>query len=546
MSHVQIKQVKISFDQKLVHDYIHNYEKVKEFYPYHPYRQKDYEERLAWLEAHPILHRVELVEGLLAFNKEIGNHARALENIEKLRQPDTYVVVAGQQAGALTGPLYTIHKAITIIRLAAEQERLLGKRMIPVFWIAGEDHDYEEVNHVYTQSGGSDIKKIKLETESPGRVSISRLPIKPETLRAFVDEYFIQQIVTEFSDELKEKLYEFADASDTLTGFFARTMAWLFGEQGLVLMDSALSFVRQLERPVFARVIEQNAELNQAVAAQGNKLVALGYHRQVETDETNAQFFLYKGNERIGVTRLPDGTFKTRDGSETYKKEELLALLEERPDRFSANVVTRPLMQEYLLPTLAFVGGPGEIAYWGLYRNSFMLLGFNMPPLVPRLTFSLFEGAVQKSMRKFGLSVEDVLNRLEEKKEEFLAAQDTLHLEDKFARVKAEIQALYEPLIREAAGIERGLEKLGEKNLEKILEQVAYYEGKTRSAFIKRHEAALRQFDRIRASLFPLDKPQERVYNIFGYLNKYGITWFREFVSYLYDISPEHYVVCID
>lgn len=546
MNYVRLEQVQLPSGQMLVHDYIHNYGIVRDFYPYTPYEQASFEKRLTWLESHAVGHRDELADGLLAFNQEIGNHARAIENIEKLRRSDAYVTVAGQQAGVLTGPLYTIHKAITTIRLAAEQENRLGKPVVPVFWIAGEDHDYEEVNHVYIQTRDSQVKKVKLAVESEGRSSVSHLQMDTDDMQALVNEYFAEQIETEFTGEIKERLYRFAEQSDTLTGFFARTMAWLLGEQGLVLMDAALPFVRRLEVPVFAQIIKQNAEMNEAVAKQGKKLEALGYHKQVETDATNAQFFLYREGERIGVTRLSDGTFRTRDGSETYTGEELLNLLEEQPERFSANVVTRPLMQEYLLPTLAFVGGPGEIAYWGLYAEYFQRMGYEMPPLIPRLSFSLLEGAVQKNMRKYELSVEDALLRLAEKREQFLIAQDTHHLEQKFADARESIRQLYEPLIQEATDIERGLQKLGEKNLEKVLEQVVYYEHKSQAAFIKQHEAALRQFDKVALSLFPLDKPQERVYNIFGYLNKYGMDWFREFASYPYEISPGHYAVSID
>ncbi|MFT9847978.1 bacillithiol biosynthesis cysteine-adding enzyme BshC [Aneurinibacillus sp. REN35] len=543
---MQLEQLQLPFDQTIVRDYIHNYEKVSAFYPYAPYKQESFEKRLSWLSAHPISHRDKLADGLHAFNKEVGNHTCALDNIEKLRQPDTYVVVSGQQAGVLTGPLYTIHKAITTLRLAAEQEEKLGKAVIPVFWIAGEDHDYEEVNHTYVQTRDAEVRKVKLGQESVNRTSISHLQITPTAMLELIDAYFLEQIETEFSGAIKEKLYRFTEQAKTLTDFFARTMAWLFGEHGLVLIDAALPFVRKLEAPVFTSIIEKNEQLSQAVAMQGEKLASLGYHRQVETDIQNAQFFLYRNGERTGVTRLLDGRFETKDGSETYTTEELLRLIEDDPEQFSANVVTRPLMQEHLLPTLAFVGGPGEVAYWGMYAEAFRCMEYEMPPILPRLSFSLLEGAVQKNMRKHELSAADVLLRLAEKREQFLHAQDTHNFEGKFEAVRKQMEKLYEPLIQEAGEVERGLQKLGDKNLEKILEQVTYYEQKTQAAFVKQHEASLRQFDRIAISLFPLDKPQERVYNIFGYLNKYGMDWFREFVSYPYDIVPEHYAVSID
>ncbi|WCN38981.1 bacillithiol biosynthesis cysteine-adding enzyme BshC [Aneurinibacillus uraniidurans] len=546
MNNVQIESVMLPFGQKIVHDYINEYSKTAELYPYHPYEQESYERRLRWLSEHPHANRAALADGLLAWNTSVGNtHERVRENIEALRQPDTYAVVTGQQAGVLTGPLYTIHKAITALRMAEEQQKRLGVRVVPIFWIAGEDHDYEEANHVYVQTKGGDVEKQRLNHEAAGRTSVTHLVIPQDALHEYIDAFFAEQIETEFTGDLKAHLHTFAKESATLTDFFARTLVWLFGEAGLILIDSAAPFVRVLEQDGFAQVIRRNEELNEAVAVQGQKLTTLGYHRQVETERSSAQFFLYRNGERSGVERLVDGTFRTRDGA-VYTEEELLTLLAHDPESFSANVVTRPLMQEWLLPVLAFVGGPGEVAYWGLYARMFAVFGLAMPPVVPRLSFSLLEGAVQKNMRKFDLSTHDVLTKLTEKRDAYLAAQDTLHLDEKFAEVKQQMKELYMPLIEEASGIEQGLRVLGEKNLDKILEQVDFYAKRSQSAFVKKHESSLRQFDRIRTALFPMDKPQERVYNIFGYLNKYGVEWFREFRSYPYDVTSEHLAVRVE
>ncbi|BAU27480.1 bacillithiol biosynthesis cysteine-adding enzyme BshC [Aneurinibacillus soli] len=543
---MQIESIKLPFGQNIVNDYIDYYPKTAELYPYHPYQQESYERRLRWLSEHPHENRAALVDGLLDWNTRVGNtHERVRENIEALSHPDTYTVVTGQQAGVLTGPLYTIHKAITALRIAEEQQRRLGVRVVPVFWIAGEDHDYEEANHVYVQTRSGEVCKQRLDYETEGRTSVTHLSIPQDVWQAYIDGFFAEQIETEFTGDLKAHLHTIAGESKTLTDFFARTIAWLFGEAGLILIDSAAPFVRVLEQDGFAQVIRRNEELNEAVAVQGQKLTALGYHRQVETERSSAQFFLYRNGERSGVERLADGTFRTRDGV-VYTEEELLALLMNEPESFSANVVTRPLMQEWLLPVLAFVGGPGEVAYWGLYARMFDVFGLEMPPVVPRLSFSLLEGAVQKNMRKFELSTYDVLTKLAEKRDAYLVAQDTLHLDEKFAAVKRQMRALYTPLIEEASGIEQGLRPLGEKNLDKILEQVDFYAKRSQSAFVKKHESSLRQFDRIRTAVFPMDKPQERVYNVFGYLNKYGIGWFREFRSYPYDVTPEHLAVRVD
>lgn len=543
---MHIEKIQIPATHSLMEDYLFHFEKVSSFYTYAPYEKESWVERKSWLDGLPFSHRDLLVSGLLDYNKQIGNDKNALDHIEKLAMDKAYVVIGGQQAGVLTGPLYAIHKAITILQLAQQKEKELGTPVVPVFWIAGEDHDFDEVNHVYLQAQKDGAKKIRLHDAPEGRVSISHFSLEEGSLENFINEFFSGQIETEYTEDLKKKLYGFAAQSQTLTDFFARIMAWLFGEKGLVLIDSTLPFLRQLEKENFRELIIRNHELQEAFIHQSGELARAGYHRQVETDPRHAQFFLYEEGKRAGVLRKEDGTFQTQDGKYTFSEEELLQLLEEDPEKFSANVVSRPFMQERIFPTLAFVGGPGEIAYWGLYRGYFGAFGMELPILVPRLTFSLLEGTVQKNMRKYGLELSDLLGRhLDEKKEEILRSLQTFHFDEAFTKVRGEFCQIYRELIQQAEEMDGGLKKIGEKNLEKILEQVGYFEKKTGEAFLKKNEALLRQFEKIRQSLYPMDKPQERVYNIFGFLNKYGMDWFEDFINYPYEITPLHTIVFI-
>lgn len=539
---MHIEELQIPAPHSLMEDYLFQFEKVSSFYTYSPYRKESWIERIEWLESHPLHHREELVQGLMEYNQQMDNHQVALANITRLLDPKSCVIIGGQQSGILTGPLYSIHKAITIIQLAQQKEKQLGIPVIPVYWIAGEDHDYDEVNHVYIQSKDGKVKKIKLEEQPAGRMSISHFPLAENTLDDFIEEFFAEQIETEYTQDLKKELHRLAAQSKTLTDFFARTMVWLFGEKGLVLVDATLPFVRELEKEHFREVIMRNDELNEAFIKQSKEIVEAGYHRQVVTEEQHAQFFLYVDGKRVGVLRKGEGIFSLHGGEEIFTREDLLALLEKDPQRFSANVVTRPFMQERLFPTLAFVGGPGEIAYWGLYRQYFSLFGMELPILMPRMTFSIVEGTVQKYMEKYQITLTDLFGRLAEKRDEILRSLQTFHFEKAFDQFRDRLRQEYQEIIGQAGQMETGLIKIGEKNLNKIMEQVNYYEKKTGEAFLKKNEVLLRQFERIQVSLFPMDKPQERVYNIFGYINKYGLHWFAEFTEGSYPIDSQHIV----
>ena len=540
---MHIEELQIPAPHSLMEDYLFQFEKVSPFYTYSPYRKESWIERVEWLEGHPLNHRDELVQGLMEYNQQVNNHKSAFANITRLLDQRSCVVIGGQQSGILTGPLYSIHKAITILQLAEKKEKELGVPVIPVYWIAGEDHDYDEVNHVYIQSKDGKVKKIKLEEQPSGRMSISHFLLAENTLDDFIEEFFAGQIETEYTMDLKQTLHGMAAQSQTLTDFFARLMSWLFGEKGLVLVDATLPFIRQLEKETFREVIMGNEQLNEAFMKQSREIVEAGYHRQVETEEHNAHFFLYEDGKRTAVLRKEEGVFSLNGGEKTFTREDLLVLLENEPERFSANVVTRPLMQERLFPTLAFVGGPGEIAYWGLYRQYFSLFGMELPILMPRMTFSIVEGTVQKYMEKYQISLTDLFGQLGEKRDEILRSLQTFHFEEVFDQFRGRLRQQYQEIIQEAGHMETGLIKIGEKNLDKILEQVNYFEKKTGEAFLKKNEVLLRQFERIQLSLFPMDKPQERVYNIFGYLNKYGLSWFKEFVGDSYHIDSQH-IVC--
>ncbi|GAB7387672.1 bacillithiol biosynthesis cysteine-adding enzyme BshC [Bacillaceae bacterium] len=536
-----VEEIELPSLNALASDYVHSFTKVQPFFAYDPFALTSFRERKQWLDERRY-PREQLVEGLYAFNREIGNHEEALANIRSLRNQDTYVVIGGQQAGVAVGPLYTVHKILTILQLARRLEEALQAKVIPVFWIAGEDHDYGEVNHLYVQTRDHRLEKLRLAFEAQGRRSLSHLQVPSAAVKQLLDEFFRKQIETEYTSPLREKLFALADGSRTLVEFFAKCLAWLFGHHGLVLVDSASAFLRHLETPVFRRLIEENEAVGACVLAQAEEVRKRGYSLQLELKEDQAHFFLYSQGERLLVERK-GGAFVPKDGDRSYTREELLTRLEAAPESFSANVVSRPLMQETIFPTLAFVAGPGEIAYWALFKKMFAHMGLQLPVIVPRMSFTLLEGTIEKYLRRFGLNVKDVYAGIDEARDAWLAAQDDLQLPELFFHLKQKLETLYEPVFEILSQINEGLKELGEKNLEKVKEQVDYLERRAIQAFEHKHASALRQFERIKLALLPNDKPQERIYNVFSYLNKYGFAWLEALVEHPLAPNGKHKVV---
>lgn len=518
--------------QPLAEKYSCDFSAVEALFEHDPWEETAWDERLAWLEKRESFcaDRESLVHALRQFNLTVGNSPEALKAIEDLRDARTAVVMGGQQAGLFTGPLLVIYKAITIIRKAKEASEKLGIRVVPVFWIAGEDHDFDEVNHIFYLSNELKVEKMKLPHPTGMRTSVNHVPIDRNLWAEMLGQLSQSLPDSEFKPGLVEKIRQINERSATLVDSFAQLLAWLFGSHGLVLANSDDAELRRVETKMFRRLIAENERLNEVLLDGRRSVEKLGFVPQTEVNEEQANLFVYAGGERIALHRRGEG-FSDKKGRAHFSRDELLQIAEEHPERLSNNVLSRPLMQEYLFPVLATVLGPSEIAYWGLLKQAFHRFGMRMPLIVPRMEFTLFEGTVQKQMDKFALSSHDVFEHLQQKKKDWLRAQDTLDLPGRFADAKRQFADLYRPLLETVSGIHPGMGKLGETNMQKIVEQIEFLEHRALDAFQSRFDSALRQWERIRLSLLPLGKPQERVYNVLAYLNKYGDGWIRELLE---------------
>jgi bacillithiol synthase len=495
-----------------------------------PYGQAQvWQERAEWLDRadRPQASRDELADILLAYNSKHNASPETLRLIEQLRDPGTLVVVGGQQAGLFTGPMLVIYKALTIIQAASDARKRLGRNVIPVFWIAGEDHDWDEVNHTYVLTPQLTVNKIAIahpaaEQSSAKRTSVSRTLLSPQLWSEALASLEASLQDTEFKPDLMARLRDIAEQSETLSDAFASTISYIFGKYGLVLMDSDDPQLRRIESPMFRQLIERNVQLNGAIQTGQHAVKESGYPLQAEAAADGVQLFLFHDSERKLLFHH-DGRIIDRKSTVSLSQEELLRLAAEQPESLSNNALTRPLMQEYVLPVLSTVLGPSEIAYWSSLKEAFHEFGLRTPIIMPRLEFSLLEGTVQKQMSKFNLSFADAVERLDELRGEWLRGVDEIGLEARFDEAKQAFERMYAPLIGTIAEINPGLKKLGETNMNKILEQVDFLQKKALEAHKSQHEAALRHWDRIQLSLLPLGKPQERVCNVFQFAAKYGL-----------------------
>lgn len=522
----------------IVHDYYTHSEQVREFYSFFPFDPDALETRSKWLDTsgEKRASRDQLASVLQDYNQRIHNSSKAQEHIQALQDERTLVIVGGQQAGLFTGPMMTIYKAITIIREARKAQTQLQRKVVPMFWIAGEDHDIEESNQMYIVSSQGKMEKIKLDLEftTADGVPVSHIPIANRLWNQALDQLQENLMDTEFREMIISRLQQIHAASGSMSEAFAKTLAWLFADEGLVLLDSADPMLRKLEAPMFERLVEEHAALRECFYLQSHKASQKGYHLQAEQSPNALNLFLIDKGRRKLLHSI-DGTYTDKKQELSISHEQLLQIARFEPERLSNNVFTRPLMQEYLLPVLGTVLGPAEIAYWGLLKTGFEYLGLQMPVIIPRNEFTIVEGTIQKHMRKYDLQPQDVFEHFDEKKAAWLKAQDTLDLEKRFSAAKQAFEQIYTPLVESLKQINPGIFKLGQTNQKKIVEQISFLEQRSQEAAVSMHNSSLRQWDKIQLSLYPNGKPQERVYNVFAYLNKYGLEWLEE----LMDVETE-------
>jgi bacillithiol biosynthesis cysteine-adding enzyme BshC len=346
---------------------------------------------------------------------------------------------------------------------------------------------------------------------------------------------------TEFTDRLKEEVDECLESSTSYTDFFAALMHRLFAKHGLLLIDSADQGLKLLGRQTLQSIIRHYEQIDHHVREQIDRIEQQGFPAQVQVGEFPALLFIEEEQERRLLEKRGE-RFHTKDNRFQYTEAELLSLAQQEPWRFSNNVITRPLMQETLFPTLGFVGGPGEIAYWALYRSYFEYMGLTLPIIYPRVSMTLVEKPIAKIMEKREVPLSAVFDDLERYKREWLEAQVELDLEGLFNEARQGIKSIYEPLLQKIDHIP-GMDQLGEKNLEKIMEQVTFLEKRALAGVKAQHEAALRQFDKLQQALYPYQKPQERLHNAFTFLNKHGMVLVDHLLETAFPVNGKHKVV---
>ncbi len=455
-----------------------------------------------------------LIESIAAYNTFLG--------VPKSIPQGARAIVTGQQAAIFGGPLYTVYKAMTAIRLAARMAEESGEPVVPIFWLSGDDHDFDEAREVFALSKHDEIVPLRYAPDvEPTNRSLYNVPLDGN-LHGLIDKVATISRSSELKDEVYAFLRESANDSDSLCTWSGRILARLFRDTPLVIFAPHIDAARVVAKPIIAQEIERPLESTRLANDGGEAVRELGYEPQVVKAENEINFFLDCDGVRCKVT-FDDGVFHMADANLSMSPDEMRACLDRSPERFSPNVVLRPVVQQRLFPCIAYVGGPGEIAYWAQFGGVFRTMGEAMPVVYPRTRIQLTTTKISKIRSKYDLVPEDLSEPLQSLTEHMLrkasaTSPAAVALGEYGGAVAAAADVLREKLLKShvtAADQAALLRKHIDSDLAAIGRTISHSDE-------QRVETVRHHAERLHAWYAPKGKPQDRVYSIFTFLFEYG------------------------
>ena len=514
---------------RLFSDYIDNSEEIREFYPSHFRDEPSWRKVMAEVSSRKRDHS-ELAQILRRQNSVMGSGMAAMENIDRFAGSSAFVVVTGQQVGIFTGPLYTIYKAMTVIKLAQHLHEKYGAEFIPVFWMESNDHDIEEVNHINLLDSDSELIKLEyLPEHYVSGCSMKDVPID-NGFRDLALDLETRFPNTEFKKDIFEIIRGSYSLSQSLGHGFGRMMAQLLGKYGLVLFDPSDPEVKSLMSPIFERDIMSPLESMRIVNSAGEKLRSRGYESQIEKSWDSTGLFIEEGGVRRKLF-FRDEQFRMDGSDATLDSEELLEISRAESWRLSPNVALRPVAQDYIMPTVAYVAGPGEISYFAQLSDLYTFMDVNIPIIYPRASFTIIESKAERVMKKNELEVKDLSehhDRLFSRLSKDMAAEKLEHL---LGSSRSGINDIFQTLASDLTEFDQSLRNIVESTRRKIDHQINIMEEKAYKAQRSRDDILRNQIKRACMNVYPDGKPQERVFNIVQYLVSYGLKFTDDIMS---------------
>ncbi len=511
---------------RLFLDFLSGAPSVQPFFPRSPHFSEWVNDQAAKIQYDP--ERRERVAAILARqNQECGASARTIENVSRLKS-GACVVVTGQQVGLFGGPLFSLFKALTAVKLSEEASKA-GVDCVPVFWLATQDHDLDEIQTISLPGPEATLQRLTAISHGVSESPVGTIQLGPEigeVLKA-AESLLGEQEVTNFLRESYRPEATFGSA-------FARLFMRLFGPWGVILLDASDPELNALAGPIYGGAIERAAELDDALLARDRELESAGYHQQVKITPSATLLFTMKNGARVPIHRANHSAFLI--GGETIAQSELLRRVASAPHQFSANVLLRPVVQDHLLPTLAYTGGSAEVAYFAQAAVVYNALLGRVTPIVPRFSATVVDAKTNGLLERYGLTLTDLFETPERVRECLAAQALSQELQSAFAAANSNLDQSFTAIRESLSRLDKTLVEAAENAESKIRHQLESLRAKAARAELRQSEILDRHARALTNTLYPNKALQEREICGIYFLARYG----KEFLDEVYqNIHPE-------
>jgi bacillithiol biosynthesis cysteine-adding enzyme BshC len=503
--------------RRLAADYAYDFRSVAPFFSGDPADRGAWADAIARTQAHD--RRREEIAAVIARQQERrGAPAPARDAATRLADRRTVAIVTGQQAGLFGGPLFTLLKALTALKLAEQVSRDHDVPAVAVFWIDAEDHDWEEVRSCTV----FDELLVPRSVSLPARPGAEPAPVATialdHSINDALDEIARLLPVTDFRESLVAGLRRAYAPGVGMAEAFGRWMEGVLGDRGLIVYDSSDAAAKPLVSQVFARELSMPGQTVKLAALAGSDLTARGYHAQVHGHDDGVALFHLEGGRR--AIRQQDGHFVV--GDQQYAAPALVEQATAQPSGFSPNVLLRPIVQDTIFPTICYVAGPNELAYLGQLRGVYEHFGVPMPLFYPRATATILDSAALRFLTRYKLPLEALQAQDEAALNDLLKTQIPPAVEESFTEAQQAIDAQMARVVAAMPALDPTLEGAARSTLERMQRDLQTLHGKMIQAAKRRDETLRRQFIHARALAFPGGHAQERTIGFLSFLNHYG------------------------
>jgi bacillithiol biosynthesis cysteine-adding enzyme BshC len=515
-------------------DFLYHFQKLERFLPekLQPERTKEAALQLAYDPA----RRAAVAAVLERQNGDWGMGEAARQNLQRFRA-GAAALVSGHQLSLFGGPAYAFYKALTAIKMA-EEITAAGTECVPIFWLASEDHDLAEIDHVVLPANPLTLETLRVAAHGRDGSPVGRMKLEEKSLAAVLERAGELLGPGEAMDGLR---VAYAPGATFVSGI-ARLFAQVFGEYGLLLINPDDAELHRIALPVFSGAVERSADLNAAVQKRGRELEAAGYHQQVKVTSATSFLFVLEDGARVAVRRNGDGF---AIGERKLSAAELRARVQDAPQDFSPNALLRTSVQNYLLPTLAYAGGPSEIAYLTQAAPLEQALTGRVARLMHRFSATIVEAPAERLLQKYSLEISDAFRGPEGLRERIAAQCLPRDLETKFDSAKKGLEWQMATLRQQLVALDPTLERAAERSGRKMNYQLERLRGRAARALLRRSEDLGRHADELTTALYPHKALQERTYPGVYFLARLGAAGLRGLYGTLNRECADHQVVFV-